>query len=130
MAVILDPTGTKKSPTGVEDLPRRFAQIFIRVPFRYLGTSLKGSRFKGTLWTTNGSVKKFFGSAPYNLYVEPDKENIAVANNVVLALDGQPSRVFDLLLASQLDDVVVLNDLGPDKPTGHIGVNLAGRLDD
>ena len=55
------------------------------------------------------------GVLPYALHVEAEVHDVAVLNDVVLALDGQLASLADGRLRAILQVVGILDDLGADK---------------
>ena len=55
--------------------------------------------------------------------------DVAVGHDVILALDAQLASGLGTLFATELDVVVVANDLGLNKATLKVGVDDAGSLD-
>ena len=68
------------------------------------------------------------GVLPYALHVEAEVHDVAVLNDVVLALDGQLASLADSGLRAVLQVVVVLDDFGADKALLEVCVDDAGTL--
>src|SRR5690606_18093914 len=62
------------------------------------------------------------------LHVEADLEDVAVLDLVVLALDAQSAEVARLGPAADLEQLVPVDDLGPDEAPLHVGVDAPGAL--
>src|SRR4051812_20951021 len=60
--------------------------------------------------------------------VEADLEDVAVDDLVVLALDPQLARLFCLVPRAELQELVPVDDLGPDETPLQVGVDDAGTL--
>src|SRR5262245_54618097 len=62
------------------------------------------------------------------LDVEPEVHDVALADDVVLALEAQLAGLLRALLTVERDVVVVGDDLGADEALLEVRVDLAGRL--
>ena len=62
------------------------------------------------------------------LHVEPEMHDIAFLNDVLLAFESQPTRLFSALLTVTRNEVIVSNHFSPDEAILEIRVNLARRL--
>src|SRR5580704_17842897 len=60
--------------------------------------------------------------------VEPKVHHVALAHDVLLALEPQPARLFGADLAFVRHEILVTDDLGADEPVLEVGVNDARGL--
>src|SRR5437870_3088682 len=67
-------------------------------------------------------------TVPELLYVETDVEHVALADDVVTALDAEQAPRLGLVPAARIDQVLVPDDLRPDEPALEVGVDDAGGL--
>src|SRR5580765_5739085 len=63
------------------------------------------------------------------LHGKPEVDDVAVAHDVVLALEAELPRLAALRLAAQADEVLVRDHLGADEAALDVAVDLAGRLE-
>jgi len=63
------------------------------------------------------------------LHGKPEVDDVAVAHDVVLALEAELPRLAALRLAAQADEVLVRDHLGADEAALDVAVDLAGRVE-
>jgi hypothetical protein len=59
-------------------------------------------------------------------YIKEEIDDIAVLHHIIPALLQQFPRLPDLLLIAQVDEVFVLDDLGPDESAFDVGMDDPG----
>src|SRR3954447_21787088 len=67
-------------------------------------------------------------SAPWHSYVESDVEDVSVDDLVILALDPERAEVAGLRPGAGLEELVPVDDLGPDEAALEVGVDDARAL--
>jgi putative ABC transport system permease protein len=82
-------------------------------------------------WAGEATARVRFEAALFSGFgsdVEADVEDVAVADDEVLALDLQPAGVLHCLFGAVLHEHVVRRDLGADEAALEVGVDAAGGL--
>ena len=84
------------------------------------------------LGETQMDVKSYFRSgracarrSADHLYIESDKKNIAVFDNIILALDAQFSRALYFFLATQRKQIGAFDHLRTDETSRHVAMDFS-----
>src|SRR5689334_15307397 len=92
------------------------------------GSSHSSQPAGGAIGTGTTGAARCMGGAARASDVEQEVEDVAVADDVVLALRAHLSRLLGALLAAERDVVVVGDRLGADEAALEVGVDDARRL--
>src|ERR1700689_5509071 len=65
---------------------------------------------------------------PAALDIEAEMHHVALAHDVLLALEPQSPRLFGAVFALVCDEIVVADDLGANEPVLEVGMDDARRL--
>jgi hypothetical protein len=79
-------------------------------------------------YVVDGFLRSLLFHPPLFLYIESEKNDIAVLYDVLLPFGTKQSLIFSLTQAAQADKIIIVKDFCADKAPFHIAVNPAGSF--